>query len=407
MNPPAPPASTSRPLRLLLLQAQTPFDPTSGAAQSMRQIAELLAGAGVAVHALTTSLCEGDVSIPPAELMRAAGATVTPLPTAGRGPARWRAHRAGVDYEVMQADPTRKHSWEHLVGANYDRRLASLTREFSPHVVLTFGGDPTDTARRRRLRQAGARVVFALHNLAYLDRRPDEVDTFLAPTRFLAARYEAAWSTSVATLPPPIDPAHCLAPHREPVCIAYLNPEPAKGAALVAHLAARLGRERPDVPLLVVGGRAPATDLIAIGQKLGLTLADLPNLLQVAPTARPADWLGACRVLLAPSIVAEAAGRIPIEAMANGVVPLVSDRGGLPEMVGDAGLVLPLPPSLTLAAPWDVPEAAVDLWWRTLVSLLDDEPAWRNRSAVAEERSATFFPNALASRYLAFFNAKS
>ncbi|MEZ5562499.1 MAG: hypothetical protein R3F27_06035 [Gammaproteobacteria bacterium] len=46
--------------RLLLLLGQSPFDPTSGAAQSMRQIAELLATQGFAVRALATTGCEGD-----------------------------------------------------------------------------------------------------------------------------------------------------------------------------------------------------------------------------------------------------------------------------------------------------------------------------------------------------------
>ena len=47
--------------RLLLLLGQSPFDPTSGAAQSMRQTAELLADAGWSVRCLATSGCEGPV----------------------------------------------------------------------------------------------------------------------------------------------------------------------------------------------------------------------------------------------------------------------------------------------------------------------------------------------------------
>ncbi|AOS44150.1 Glycosyl transferases group 1 [Lacunisphaera limnophila] len=396
MNP-APSLTVTEPLRLLLLLGQSPFDPTSGAAQSMRQIALALAVGGAQVRGLSTTACEGDPGIEPAELMRAAGADV--IARSGG----WRARLGGVEFDLVPVAQGRARQWEKDVGRLYAARLEELTKAFRPQVVLTFGGDPTDAARRRRLRVAGARVVFALHNLAYLKCRPEAVDAFLAPTRFLAARYEAAWGEPIAVLPPPLDPGHVVAAKTEPVCLGFCNPEPAKGVALVAHLAHRLGRERPEVPLLVIGGRAPASALVDAGRRLGFDLTGFPNLLQAVPVARPADLWGACRGVLMPSVVEEAAGRVPLEAMANGAVPLVAERGGLPELVGAAGVVLPLPASLTLQDPWTVPPETVEMWWSALTRLVDDEVWWRERSAVARAAAARFLVPAVVAEYTAWF----
>lgn len=398
MNP-APFLSVTEPLRLLLLLGQSPFDPTSGAAQSMRQIALALAAGGAQVRGLSSTACEADPGAEPADLMRAAGAEV--IARAGG----WRARLGGAEFDLVPVAQGRARQWERDVGRLYAARLEELMKAFRPQVVLTFGGDPTDVERRRRLRAAGARVVFALHNLAYLKHRPEEVDAFLAPTRFLAARYEKAWGEPVGVLPPPLDPGHVIAAKPEPVCVGFCNPEPAKGVALVAHLAHRLGRERPEVPLLVIGGRAPASALVDAGRRLGFDLAGFPNLLQAAPVARPADLWGACRVVLMPSVVEEAAGRVPLEAMANGAVPLVAERGGIPELVGKGGVVLPLPPGLTLQDPWTVPPETVETWWAALTRLTDEEAWWLERSAAARAEAARFLVPAVTPEYTAWFTA--
>ena len=371
----------------------------------MRQIALVLAQAGHRVSGLSTSVCEGDPGLDPVELMREAGAEVRARPTTGRGPRWWEARLGGIVFEVVAVDQRKARSWENEVGDAYDQRLEALCRNERdrPEVVLTFGGDATDAARRQRLRAAGATVVFALHNLAYRSARPPAVDAWLAPTRWLASRYEAAWpEETVTVLPPPIDPAHARADEADPVCVGFFNPEPAKGAALVVRLAERLKRERPDVPLLVVGGRAPAGEFARIAARLGVSLEDMPGLLAAEPTARVADLLGACRVVLMPSVVEEAAGRLPVEAMLNGAVALVSDRGGLPEMVGAAGVVLPMPESVTLAHPWEFPAETIEAWWRALLRAVDDE-TWREDRATAGRRHAEVFaPTALRPRYAAW-----
>ncbi|MBI5462817.1 MAG: glycosyltransferase [Gammaproteobacteria bacterium] len=392
--------------RLLLLLGQSPFDPTSGAAQSMRQMAELLAGQGMAVRALATTACEGDSADSHAKQIAAGG---------------WRVRRvrsfhlrqryvleivAGtLHHELIEVDPRRKHCWERDVGAVYAAHLHRVITEFKPGWVLTFGGDPTDVARRAVLRAAGACVVFALHNLAYLHNRPAECDVFLAPSQFLAERYRNAWGIPVATLPPPLAPDTVLAATHDPIFVTFFNPEPAKGLWLMARLAERLGRERPDIPLLVVEGRGRAADLIAAGRAAGVDLTRYPNLMFTPPMARVADIWANCRVLLMPSVVEEAAGRVAMEAMANGAVPVVGDRGGIPEIVGHAGIVLPLPTDYTLASHAPLPLETVTPWFDAVTRLVDDKAGYAQFSQAARSAAAVYLPDRLGPRYREWFEA--
>lgn len=381
--------------RLLLVQGQAPFDPTSGAAQSMRQTCVLLARAGWDVRAVTTTVCEGDWEGGVAGLVEAAGG-----PAPERCGAWWRVARDGVAWEMLEVAPRLKRSWQRVAGAAYDARLRELLAGEAPEVVLTFGDDPEDVERRAWARTAGARVVFALHNLAYRERRMAHVDAWLAPTRFLAGRYREAWGVEPEVLPPPLVPV--AVPEREPACAVFINPEVAKGAGLVARLAERLRERRPDIPLLVVGGRVPPGHLVDVGRACGVNLAAAPNLLGVPATPSLAPvWAGA-RCVLVPSVVEEAAGRVALEAMAAGVVPLVSDRGGLPELVGDAGWRLPAPDPRGAGSP-DPDPAVVEAWWRALLACYLDGPAYAERSAACVRRAAAFRPERLVAVYDAWF----
>ncbi|MBK8017271.1 MAG: glycosyltransferase family 4 protein [Betaproteobacteria bacterium] len=394
------------PQRLLLLLGQNAFDPTSGAAQSMRQAAEVLAGAGWNVRALCTSGCEGDVEGDPAAMLRERG--VVAVEQASLTPSGARvlaASRAGVLHEIVCVDPARKRYWERDAGPEYHARLDRIVREFAPQVVLAFGGDPGDERRRTVLRAAGARVVFALHNLAYLKSRPAQVDAFLAPTEFVAGRYREAWHADVQVLPTPIVPQGIVADRRDAVFTTFVNPEPAKGLWIVARLAQMLGEQRPDIPLLVVEGRMSASNLIAAGHAMDADLSRFPNLMFSPAVADVAALWATCRMVLAPSIVEEAAGRAVLEAMANGAVPLVSDRGALPETVGDAGVVLPLPGSLSLASAGPVSQEVARPWFDAITSFVDDEERYARASERARRHATRYLQDQVAPAYGAWFES--
>ena len=109
-------------------------------------------------------------------------------------------------------------------------------------------------------------------------------------------------------------------------------------------------------------------------------------------------------VLIVPSVWEEPAGRVAAEAaMANGIPPVVSGRGGLPEVCGSGGFVLPLPPELTVETRAPVSQEAVEAWLGLLLRLVDDEPFYVEACERAAAAGRLYRPELLAPRYAEFF----
>ena len=136
----------------------------------------------------------------------------------------------------------------------------------------------------------------------------------------------------------------------------------------MARIAQELGRRRPDIPLLVVEGRGTADGLTG----LPVDLSGLTNLHRMANTPDPRDFYRVSRVVLMPSLWRESLGRVPIEAMANGIPVLASDRGALPETLGDAGFVFTIPDRCTPASNVVPTAHEVAPWVAVIERLWDD-----------------------------------
>ena len=144
-------------------------------------------------------------------------------------------------------------------------------------------------------------------------------------------------------IPYPVRLDRGIAEDADPTYVTFVNPRPEKGAAVFARIALELGRRRPEIPLLVVEGRGTAAGLA----RVPVDLSELPNLHRMANTPDPRDFYRVSRVVLMPSLWRESLGRVAVEAMANGIPVLASDRGALPETLGDAGFVLTIPERYT------------------------------------------------------------
>ncbi len=97
----------------------------------------------------------------------------------------------------------------------------------------------------------------------------------------------------------------------------------------------------------------------------------------------------ATRLVLMPSVVEEGWGRVVTEGQLSGIPALVSDRGALPETVGDGGVVVPL-------------HASAEAWQQAFDRLWDDRAfyAERARAALARAEAADLQPKAIIGRLL-------
>ena len=127
----------------------------------------------------------------------------------------------------------------------------------------------------------------------------------------------------------------------------------------------------------------------------------------VAPaTLKPADFFALTKILLVPTVVREPFGRVAAEALINGIPPLVSNRGALPETVQGAGRVLPLPDWLTDQAQMLPSIQDVQPWFDAVCELWDDAGAYARASTAARETALRCYSEPiLRSRYLEYFQS--
>jgi glycosyltransferase involved in cell wall biosynthesis len=368
-------------MRILLAVHNAYTDHTSGAAHSMRILMQWLQRAGHDCRALATARFDGT---PPDDLnahLSQLGVALRRRPPSKafvrsvRKPANMVVGCPTVDF-TLEGVPVTMLQTRGKAGSPSERYeaeqflfvLDDVFREFRPDVLLTYGAHSVVQEAMRRARSRRITTVFTVRNYGYEDRRYFEhVDHVFTCSPYLSKVYRQQIGLVSAGLESPIEWAEVEAPDEMRRFVTFVNPTPQKGALMFARLADMLGSRRPDIPILVVQSAASAGGLNAIQ---GLDFGRYPHIMAAPATPRPADFFALTRILLVPSVFHEPFGRVAAEALINGVPPLVSDRGALPETVRGAGRVLPLPawmtefttelPTVEEARPWF--DAVCDLW---------------------------------------------
>jgi glycosyltransferase involved in cell wall biosynthesis len=275
---------------------------------------------------------------------------------------------------------------------------------FRPDVLLTYGGHAVSLELMRLARAGGTPVVFHLHSFGYHDRRAfADASSMLFPFQYSRRYHLRRLGLDGPVLLDPIPLDRVIAEDREPTYVTFVNPQPEKGASVFARIALELGRRRPEISLLVVEGRGTADGLA----RLPVDLSGLTNLHRMANTPDPRDFYRVSRVVLMPSLWRESLGRVAVEAMANGIPVLASDRGALPETLGDAGFVLTIPERYTPSSP-AVPTARELAPWVALIERLWDDPEFEARHrALAQSEARRWDADRLVERHEAFFRSLS
>ena len=162
--------------------------------------------------------------------------------------------------------------------------------------------------------------------------------------------------------------------------VTMINPHPVKGLDTFLEIARRL----PAVNFLLQ--ESWKLDDAAL-DTLHRRLADLRN---VRFAQRVSDMRGVyrqTRLLIAPSRWEEGFGMVALEAQSCGIPVIASRRGGLPEAVGDGGLLID-------------DYLNVDAWVKAIDGVVNDAVHYRALAERARRHAAsdTFAPDALARR---------
>ena len=101
----------------------------------------------------------------------------------------------------------------------------------------------------------------------------------------------------------------------------------------------------------------------------------------MANTPDPYDFYRVTKVVPVPSLSLESFGCVAAEVMINGIPVVGSNRGALPEVIGDAGLTLEIPAQYTPETRITSTPDEVEEWGNTIINLWDDAEFYNELSA--------------------------
>lgn len=390
--------------RVLFCSYHSYLDHSSGAALATRDLLELLAQ-----HHWKCAVLSGpDLDDPNSSLEDALRMEKTPFqyrPGSARDVPCTLYHAALNDvlfHGFVPAKSDRNSSPSEAEANAFLNLLDSILKRFQPDILITFGGKQVTRQIVQRAKQTGAKIVFALHNLDYIDRTAFEgVDSVFVPSVAAQKHYQQKLGLASTVIAGPWNRARFWCPEIRGRFVTFVNPQPYKGAFWVARIAHHMGRRRPDIPFLIVEGRGKAEWLA----QSGLDFSQHTNLRKMPNTADPRRFYRISHIVLVPSLCQEAHPRVAVESIINGIPVLASRRGGLPEILTDAGYLLDIPEKYTPQSLETPTVEEVEPWVRAIEDLWDIEMQWSHERKRCQAASAAWSSDRVYLQYKAFFSS--
>jgi len=364
-------------LRILLAHNSHYYPSFGGGDKSNRLLMESLAARGHAVRVVARVEHFGE----PAH-----AALVSELAARGAAPdtqqgADIEFRLNGVDVRILTRDP------------NLRSYFAAQVRAFDPQIIIASTDDPAHLMLAVALRAPQARVVYLVRATVALPFGPDsglpsdfhsgalrQADGIVAVSEYVA-QYTRQWGGVDAVHVPIslLDPGgHPQLGRFENRFVGMVNPCAVKGISIFLALAERFSAvEFAAIPTW----GTTAADFAALGK--------LRNVSVLAPRDDMDDLLRQMRVMLVPSLWAEARSRVILEAMSRGVPVMASAVGGLTEAMLGVDYLLPVNPVLLyrpmvdelMVPAVEIPAQDVGPWAAVLERLLTDRAHYEELSA--------------------------
>ena len=241
-----------------------------------------------------------------------------------------------------------------LRAASIAQALPLAAAAWSPDIIVVQSSVSLTTMVLASLRTGRPTAVY-LHNVEPHqlggNLMPDPSLLYLSNSEFTARRWQALYGIHSAVIPPVVQADRYLTGSQAVgQHVLFVNPVPIKGVEILLALAAQC----PDLSFLVVESWNLEPHWRAYCRERAQALR---NVQWRSPTDDMREVYVQTRVLLMPSVWEESFGRTVVEAQINGIPVLASDRGALPQVVGQGGLTVS-------------PERPVQVWEAALRQLL-------------------------------------
>ncbi len=377
-------------MRILLAHNSAYFPALGGGDKSNRLLMEALAVRGHAVRVVTRVEA---FSTPSHERLKAELAA-RGIDAASHGGESLSYTLGGVEVRALTANP-------HLRAF-----FQSQIDEFDPEVIVTSTDDPGQILFDLAVRAPRARVVHLVRATIAVPFGPDSAMVSASKTEGLkradavvgvshyVAGYVREWSGLDAVHVPIslLEPGAGF-PHLgrfENTYVSMVNPCAVKGISIFTALAEAM----PEVRFAAIPTWGTQEAEIA-------AMSRLPNITLLPQVDNIDRLLERTRVMLVPSVWAEARSRIVLEAMSRGIPVMASDVGGLHEAkLGVPYLIRVNPivsykPSLdaSMVPVADVPEQDITQWKAILARLWSDSARWHEISAASRKAALDYAAN--------------
>lgn len=270
--------------------------------------------------------------------------------------------------------------------------------ERRPDVFMTYGGFKTVFLGAAFFKKRNVKTVFYLCNLAYHNRSLfNHFDSIVVPSYFAKDRYKERLGIETVVIPPLIEET-VVASKRAPRYLTFINPSREKGLEFASFLFQELSERRSDIPVLMVQGRARIKD---IAMNLGKISGNNVQIMRGIVT--PRKYYQCTRLLFVPSICEETFGRIVIEAGMNRIPCVCSNRGALPDSLGNGGITLPIP-NLDMSSKKVVERDVMESWIKAIVRYWDDERYYQEACENAFLNSLRFSEKKIETLTVRYFN---
>lgn len=384
--------------RILWANTYCLMDTSSGASMSVREMLLQLTAQGYEIAILGATVFDNDAG---RTHFAQHEQTLAELDRKGQrfvevndGPLR---HRL-----VLTASGTRDRMTHREIGIWYQAYIAML-EHFRPDVVFYYGGQALDMLISAEARLRGIPSAAYLANGNYHGTRwCHDIDLILTDTEATAEMYRKRSGFQAVPIGKFIAPNRVVAAEHERKHLLFINPSLAKGAGIVIQLAMLLERRRPDIRFEVVTSRGNWHALVRqITGMHGEARDSLDNVVVTPNTKDMRPVYGRARVLLAPSLWWESGPRVLVEALLNGIPAIVTDRIGLLQQMGNAGIKVQLPEACYQKPYNQLPkETLLTPLVEKIEKFFDDEVFYGNYVKRARQAGKTHFAIATSTKRL-------